>query len=68
MFEKKPQKAYRIHDLEPFTGVRLTQTKKMIKAGDFPPGTKINPNTRTRVWFEEDLARWQEERRAKVKA
>ena len=36
-----------------------------IAAGVFPRGTKIDPNGRIVVWFDDDVARLQEEARSK---
>lgn len=63
MSDKKPQKAFRFKHLPEFVGTSKSQIKQMIKAGVFPAGNKINPNSRTKIWFEDELIAWQQQRR-----
>lgn len=60
---KTPRKAYRQKDLPPYVGLSRSRIKQMIRDDKFPSGVQISPNSRTRIWFEDVLAKWQEERR-----
>lgn len=56
------QLAFRFKDLLKYTGLKKTQLREMIKAGEFPRGVHVSANSRTLVWFEGALIAWQAER------
>ena len=53
------QLAFRFKDLLKYTGLKKTQLREMIKAGEFPRGVHVSANSRTLVWFEGALIAWQ---------
>ena len=55
------QLAFRFKDLLKYTGLKKTQLREMIKAGEFPRGVHVSANSRTLVWFEGALIAWQAE-------
>ena len=61
---KAPRRAYRLKDLSPYVGLSRSRIMQLIRTDGFPPGVQISPKCRTRIWFEDDLSAWQDERRA----
>lgn len=66
--KREPQLAYRFGDLPAYLGLQRTQLREMIKHGEFPKGTLVSPRSKTRVWFADQLVRWQESRRSTASA
>lgn len=63
--ERRAQRAYRKRQLPSVTGVGLTTLDGMIAGGEFPAGTPVTDDGRAKIWFEDQIAAWQESRRAK---
>jgi predicted DNA-binding transcriptional regulator AlpA len=50
------------------TGWSNSKLYEMMAAGKFPRGRKLDPGGRSVVWFEDEVAAWQEARLAAIGA
>lgn len=63
----KPKPVVRRKDLRQYTGLAHTQNDELINNDpSFPKGFRISDRSRTRVWFEDEIADWQQARKAKA--
>lgn len=56
----RPEKLFRLHEIEPLTGLKKSSIYAGMKAGTFP--TCIRLSARAVAWRESDIATWQAER------
>ena len=59
------QRAFRFKDLSPYTGLKRTQLRELIKQKKFPQGVHPSADSRTKIWFENQLVEWQSARGAR---
>ncbi len=57
----KPEKLYRLNEIESLTGLRKSSIYAGMKAGTFPHCIRLS--TRAVAWRESDIATWQAQRR-----
>ncbi len=58
----RPEKLYRLHEIEPLTGLKKSSIYAGMKAGTFP--TCIRLSVRAVAWRESDIAAWQANRQS----
>lgn len=56
----KPEKLYRLNEIESLTGLRKSSIYAGMKAGTFPHCIRLS--TRAVAWRESDIATWQAQR------
>ena len=61
--DHKPQRAYRFKDLKAFIPASTTELKHMIQRGEFPAGTPLTSKGKAKVWFDDQIAAFQKQRR-----
>lgn len=54
----------RFKDLPLFTGLRRTTILRLMERGEFPKPVPLTNSGRALGWYEDDIAAWQERRRA----
>lgn len=57
---RKPEKLYRLNEIESLTGLRKSSIYAGMKAGTFPRCIRLS--TRAVAWRESDIATWQAQR------
>lgn len=56
----KPERLFRLHELEPLTGLKKSSIYAGMKAGTFPACIRLS--ARAVAWRESDIATWQAQR------
>jgi len=56
----KPEKLFRLHEIEPLTGLKKSSIYAGMKAGTFPVCIRLS--VRAVAWRESDIAAWQSQR------
>lgn len=57
---RKPEKLFRLSELEALTGLKKSSIYAGMRAGTFPPCVRLS--VRAVAWRESDIAAWQAER------
>lgn len=66
--EQRLNRLIRISDLPLYVGLKRTQIRELIKAGEFPRAIPLSDSGRAVAWLEADVASWQAQRLAKREA
>lgn len=49
----------RAADLHKYVGLKRTQVRELVKAGELPPPLVLSPSGRTKGWLKSDVQAWQ---------
>jgi predicted DNA-binding transcriptional regulator AlpA len=60
----QPRKVLREAALFDFDGLQKSQRAKLISEGKYPAPFRMNESGRGKIWFEDEIAKWQEKRAA----
>lgn len=52
----------RAADLHKYVGLKRTQVKELVDAGELPPPIILSPSGRTKAWLKSDVQAWQARR------
>ena len=62
---KRINRILRPNEVQPYCGVRATQRAELEAEGEFPKRVILRDGGRAIGWYEDEVADWQEYRRAK---
>jgi predicted DNA-binding transcriptional regulator AlpA len=59
---KNLNRMFRLKDVEQFVGLKRTQIRELMKAGEFPRPVGLSDSGRAIAWLEHELIAWQADR------